>query len=219
MNDAAGKDGLNGMSDAAGVIELWGVPQPLQGLTGDDRVYLQQFSLPRGEGYYAGKLLVPTEKGVPESEVDLDVRAPKWKRMQLLPFRKNVYQEHFATARRSPVDVDVYRKAKGIAVEGRAVPKPVLRLYEAKFPNCMLEGIEAGKYGPPTDVQAQCWPIALKGRDFMATVLNEAAGKTLAYLLPAIRARQAPATFTALVMVPSCSCSWRRRSWPDRPTR
>ncbi|KAH7970231.1 hypothetical protein HPB49_001376 [Dermacentor silvarum] len=122
-----------------------------------------------GEGYYAGKLLVRTEKGVPESEVDLDVRAPKWQRMQLLPFQKNVYQEHFATARRSSADVDVYRKAKGIAVEGRAVPKPVLRLYEAKFPDGMLEGIEAGKYGPPTDVQAQCWPIALKGRDFMAT--------------------------------------------------
>lgn len=43
MNDAAGKDGLNGMSDAAGVIELWGVPQPLQGLTGDDRVSFSSF--------------------------------------------------------------------------------------------------------------------------------------------------------------------------------
>ncbi|XP_075527060.1 uncharacterized protein LOC142559331 [Dermacentor variabilis] len=78
------------------------------------------------------------------------------------------------------------RKTKGITVEERAVPKAVLRLCEANFPDDVLEGIEAGKYGPPTDIQAQCWLIALKGRDLKVTVHGGARGKTLAYLLPAI---------------------------------
>nr|XP_050023967.1 probable ATP-dependent RNA helicase DDX5 [Dermacentor andersoni] len=186
MNEAAGVNGLNGMNDAAGVIELWGVPPPLLDLTADEIALYRRYCLPRGEGSFVSKLLVRTEKGIPESDVDLDVRAPKWRPTETLPFRKNVYREHFATARRSSVDVDAYRKTKDIAVEGRAVPKPVLRLYEANFPDGVLEGIEAGKYGLPTDIQAQCWPIALKGRDLMATVRGGARDTTLAYLLPAI---------------------------------
>ncbi|KAH7970711.1 hypothetical protein HPB49_014562 [Dermacentor silvarum] len=77
-------------------------------------------------------------------------------------------------------------KPRGSLSRGAPCRSPFYGYTKPTFLTAMLEGIEAGKYGPPTDVQAQCWPIALKGRDFMATVPNEGAGKTLSYLLPAI---------------------------------
>ncbi|XP_075749251.1 putative ATP-dependent RNA helicase DDX5 [Rhipicephalus microplus] len=64
--------------------------------------------------------------------------------------------------------------------------KPVLRVYEANFPACLVEALEANNCtSDPTPIEAQCWSILLKRRDLLA-VLRTSDGKTMAYILPAI---------------------------------
>lgn len=48
----------------------------------------------------------------------------------------------------------------------------------------MQEVTKAG-FVEPTPIQAQGWPMALKGRDLIG-IAETGSGKTLAYLLPAI---------------------------------
>lgn len=48
----------------------------------------------------------------------------------------------------------------------------------------MQEVVKAG-FTEPTAIQAQGWPMALKGRDLIG-IAETGSGKTLAYLLPAI---------------------------------
>ncbi|KAL1486779.1 hypothetical protein MTO96_008763 [Rhipicephalus appendiculatus] len=90
------------------------------------------------------------------SQLPASLHLPQWNRIQLPPFEKNWYREHAGTALRSDDEVDYFRKSNGITVKG----------------------------GLP--VQAQCWPLALQGRDLLVTLRNYAEGKTLAYLVPAI---------------------------------
>jgi ATP-dependent RNA helicase DDX5/DBP2 len=46
----------------------------------------------------------------------------------------------------------------------------------------LLQVLHAG-FSAPTPIQAQSWPIALRGRDIVA-VVKTGSGKTLGYLLP-----------------------------------
>ncbi|KAH7952077.1 probable ATP-dependent RNA helicase DDX5 [Rhipicephalus sanguineus] len=113
---------------------------------------------------------------------------PNWRETHLQPFERNFYREHFRTAWRSPEAVKEYREKNGITiVNGRGVPKPVLHTHEANFPACLVEALEANNStSSPTPAQAQCWPVALKGRDLLAVLGTGAQDKTLAYILPAI---------------------------------
>lgn len=49
----------------------------------------------------------------------------------------------------------------------------------------VLEGVLKAGFTEPTAIQAQGWPMALKGRDLVGLAVT-GSGKTLAYLLPAI---------------------------------
>ncbi|XP_037528578.1 uncharacterized protein LOC119405822 [Rhipicephalus sanguineus] len=73
------------------------------------------------------------------------LRKPNWKNIQLEPFEKNLYEEHPATASRSMADVEAYRKANGVSVKGRDVPKPILALEGSNFPDFIVKGIEVGE--------------------------------------------------------------------------
>lgn len=48
-----------------------------------------------------------------------------------------------------------------------------------------LEVIANLRFADPTPIQAQGWPMALKGRDLIG-IAETGSGKTLAYLLPAL---------------------------------
>lgn len=48
-----------------------------------------------------------------------------------------------------------------------------------------MQEIEKAGFTEPTAIQAQGWPMALKGRDLIG-IAETGSGKTLAYLLPAI---------------------------------
>ncbi|KAH6941167.1 hypothetical protein HPB50_014466 [Hyalomma asiaticum] len=116
-----------------------------------------------------------------------NVRPPAWRHILLPSYPKYSYGEHNRTAQRSPEEVGAFRNANEITVMGSGVPKPLLSLEEASFPEPItkvIEGINTGS--SPTPLQAQCWPVALKGRDFVAVDRTESKGKSLAYLVPAV---------------------------------
>lgn len=110
--------------------------------------------------------------------------APHWERIELQPFVKDFFRENAATADRLSRDVDAYRRSNSIAVTGSEVPKPILSIEEASLPQHIVNAVQA--WGSLTSVHAQCWPVALRGRDMLACVHGESEGSTLGYLVPAI---------------------------------
>ncbi|KAH7441865.1 hypothetical protein KP509_03G059400 [Ceratopteris richardii] len=110
---------------------------------------------------------------------------PRKKFDGLPPFEKNFYVEHPNVSAMTPNDVTSYRKKREIHVEGENVPKPVYTFDEACFPDHVLDVIKKAGFTEPTAIQAQGWPMALRGRDLIGLAVT-GSGKTLAYLLPAI---------------------------------
>mmetsp|Transcript_756 Transcript_756/g.2668 ORF Transcript_756/g.2668 Transcript_756/m.2668 type:complete len:419 (+) Transcript_756:113-1369(+) len=103
----------------------------------------------------------------------------------LIKFDKNFYLEHPDVAARTQQEVDAYRVKKEITVEGADVPKPVTSFDEASFPDYVLSEVLKAGFTEPTPIQAQGWPMALKGRD-MIGLAETGSGKTLSYLLPSV---------------------------------
>ncbi|MBA0695665.1 hypothetical protein Goari_002275, partial [Gossypium aridum] len=85
----------------------------------------------------------------------------------------------------SEMEVEEYRQRREITVEGRDVPKPVKSFADVGFPDYVLQEVSKAGFVEPTAIQAQGWPMALKGRDLIG-IAETGSGKTLAYLLPAI---------------------------------
>ncbi|KAH7951394.1 probable ATP-dependent RNA helicase DDX5 [Rhipicephalus sanguineus] len=136
---------------------------------------------------------------------------PNWREAHLQPVQKNFYREHFRTAWRSLEQAEKYREENRITiVKGGGAEKPLLQLYEANFPACLVEALEANNCTSDlSPIQAQCWPIALKGKDLLAVLRTAAEGKVLAYILPAsVHVLHQPPlkphqSFLALVLVPT----------------
>ncbi|ROL42920.1 putative ATP-dependent RNA helicase DDX5 [Anabarilius grahami] len=113
------------------------------------------------------------------------LRKKHWNLDELPKFEKNFYQEHHEVSRRSPQDVEHYRRTKEITVKGRDCPKPIMKFHEASFPNYVMDVITKQNWTEPTPIQAQGWPVALSGKDLVG-IAQTGSGKTLSYLLPAI---------------------------------
>uniref|UniRef100_A0A5B7A1C5 RNA helicase n=1 Tax=Davidia involucrata TaxID=16924 RepID=A0A5B7A1C5_DAVIN len=120
------------------------------------------------------------------SKGDLDsITLPKQDFMNLVPFEKNFYIESPSVRAMTEQDAMLYRARREITVEGQDVPKPIRVFQEANFPDYCLEVIAKLGFVEPTPIQAQGWPLALKGRDLIG-IAETGSGKTLAYLLPAL---------------------------------
>lgn len=63
-------------------------------------------------------------------------------------------------------------------VKGLNVPKPVSTFPEASFPEYILSTLGKQGFVEPTPIQAQGWPMALSGRDFVG-IAQTGSGKTL----------------------------------------
>eukprot|EP01018_Ginkgo_biloba_P021807 Gb_31459 [translate_table: standard] len=113
------------------------------------------------------------------------ISLPKQDFDNLIPFEKNFYVEAPSVAALTEDEVRAYRSRREITVEGRDVPKPVRNFRDASFPEYVLQEIIKAGFTEPTAIQAQGWPMALKGRDLIG-IAETGSGKTLAYLLPAI---------------------------------
>ncbi|XP_075730741.1 putative ATP-dependent RNA helicase DDX5 [Rhipicephalus microplus] len=121
------------------------------------------------------------------TQVDRNLRAPRWKGLRLPPIQKDVYLEHITTARRPMEEVEAYWQTNGITVTGCDIPKPILRINEHSFPKPISKVIEALNPGSALRaMQAQCWPVAMKGKDLVVIDLNGSKDKHQAYLVPAI---------------------------------
>jgi hypothetical protein len=100
------------------------------------------------------------------------------------------------------------RKAIGVVVRGAvdACPLPLAPDFAWGAPGLPVPAMWAGcgrwlRGAPPTPVQRQAWPAALRGLDVLA-VASPGSGKTLAYLLPAAaRVLAAPRDACAVVVV------------------
>uniref|UniRef100_A0A667XC93 RNA helicase n=1 Tax=Myripristis murdjan TaxID=586833 RepID=A0A667XC93_9TELE len=159
-----------------------------------------RFGGSRGGGGGGGKYGNPGER----------LRKKHWNLDELPKFEKNFYQQHPDVTRRSPQEVEQYRRAKTVTVKGRECPNPIMKFHEASFPcNCKLplishlptayvmDVINKQNWTEPTPIQAQGWPLALSGKD-MVGIAQTGSGKTLSvtfvgylinitiYLLPAI---------------------------------
>ncbi|XAR50229.1 RNA helicase [Bertholletia excelsa] len=120
------------------------------------------------------------------SRDDLDnIALPKQDFGNLVPFEKNFYVESPSVRAMSEQDAMLYCARREITVEGHDVPKPIRMFEEANFPGYCLEVIGRLGFIEPTPIQAQGWPMALKGRDLIG-IAETGSGKTLAYLLPAL---------------------------------
>uniref|UniRef100_A0A4W6BK05 RNA helicase n=1 Tax=Lates calcarifer TaxID=8187 RepID=A0A4W6BK05_LATCA len=113
------------------------------------------------------------------------LRKKHWNLDELPKFEKNFYQQHPDITRRSPQEVEQYRRSKAITVKGRECPYPITKFSEASFPSYVMDVINKQNWTEPTPIQAQGWPLALSGKD-MVGIAQTGSGKTLSYLLPAI---------------------------------
>jgi superfamily II DNA/RNA helicase len=63
-------------------------------------------------------------------------------------------------------------------VRGRDVPKPAETIQEANFPPYIHKTLLKQGFTEPTAIQAQGWPMALSGRDFVG-IARTGSGKTI----------------------------------------
>ncbi|XP_068118959.1 probable ATP-dependent RNA helicase DDX5 isoform X2 [Hyperolius riggenbachi] len=109
----------------------------------------------------------------------------KWNLETLPKFEKNFYQESPDAARRTPQEIEQYRRSKEITVRGYNCPKPVFTFHEACFPDSLMDVLRRQNFTEPTPIQSQGWPVALSGLDMVGVAMT-GSGKTLSYLLPGI---------------------------------
>ena len=76
------------------------------------------------------------------------------------------------------VEVESFRKAKEIFVKGLNIPKPVTTFEEAGFPDYIYNTLMRQGFVEPTPIQAQGWPMALCGQDFVG-IAQTGSGKTI----------------------------------------
>ncbi|KAF8650990.1 hypothetical protein AX16_004976 [Volvariella volvacea WC 439] len=113
------------------------------------------------------------------------LRAVDWSHTKLERFEKNFYVEDKRVAARSEREIEEFRRAKEIKVQGRGVPRPITSFDEAGFPEYLMSTIRAQGFTNPTPIQCQAWPMALSGRDVVA-IAQTGSGKTISFALPAM---------------------------------
>ncbi|XP_049874517.1 ATP-dependent RNA helicase p62-like [Pectinophora gossypiella] len=79
---------------------------------------------------------------------------------------------------------DSYRNEHNVTVIGDEIPSPYTEIDSSGFPDYIKNYLKKQQIIKPTVIQAQGWPIALSGQNFVG-VAQTGTGKTLAFLLPA----------------------------------
>ncbi|KAI4121237.1 MAG: hypothetical protein LQ338_006477 [Usnochroma carphineum] len=135
-----------------------------------------------GGGSYGGDFGGSSDK---MANLGAGLKTQHWDIATLPKFEKSFYKEDPAVTNRSERDVEAFRKAKEITVQGKHVPRPVETFDEAGFPKYVMDEVKAQGFPHPTAIQSQGWPMALSGRDVVG-IAETGSGKTLTYCLPAI---------------------------------
>uniref|UniRef100_A0A182K4E1 RNA helicase n=1 Tax=Anopheles christyi TaxID=43041 RepID=A0A182K4E1_9DIPT len=124
-------------------------------------------------------------------------QASKEKWAKCPPLVKMFYNEREEVAQMSPAQVTAFREANNNIVvertfkdakdvERKPIPNPVSAFHQAfgEYPD-LMEELRKQKFTTPTPIQAQAWPILLRGEDLIG-IAQTGTGKTLAFLLPAL---------------------------------
>ncbi|XP_063707674.1 ATP-dependent RNA helicase p62-like, partial [Culicoides brevitarsis] len=98
---------------------------------------------------------------------------------------KDLYCESDITKNRNLKEVKSFLETNQINTKGNQLPKPVLTFDEIQFPDYIKKEIQRQQFENPTAIQAQAWPIVLKGQN-LVSIAKTGSGKTLGFLLPAI---------------------------------
>jgi len=85
----------------------------------------------------------------------------------------------------SELDPAAYREKNQISSKDD-LPDPVQSFDTAPFCKKMRSALKAAGFAAPTAIQAQGWPLAIRGDD-LVSVAKTGSGKTLVFLLPAFR--------------------------------
>ena len=85
---------------------------------------------------------------------------------------------HTHTHTHTQDEVERFRKERQMFVKGKNVPRPVFTFQEASFPEYVYSTLARQGFTEPTPIQAQGWPMALSGRDFVG-IAQTGSGKTL----------------------------------------
>ncbi|KAG6477801.1 hypothetical protein ZIOFF_061233 [Zingiber officinale] len=78
---------------------------------------------------------------------------------------------------------EAYRRQHEITVTGDVAPDPYMTFQSTGFPPDILKEVHHAGFSAPTPIQAQSWPIVLRGRDIVA-IAKTGSGKTLGFLMP-----------------------------------
>jgi ATP-dependent RNA helicase DDX5/DBP2 len=116
-----------------------------------------------------------------------NLRAVNWSRVNLAPFQKNFYNATPRSQQMDPRDVERLRSEHEITLVRGAgrIPNPIMEFADGNFPDFIMKEIARAGYVKPTPIQAQGFPIALRGED-MVGIAQTGSGKTLGFLLPGI---------------------------------
>lgn len=77
------------------------------------------------------------------------------------------------------------KRELGIVTAGQAVARPIIEFAHCQFPPVLSSNLNKAGYEAPTPVQMQMLPVALGGRDVLASA-DTGSGKTVAFLLPLV---------------------------------
>jgi len=108
-----------------------------------------------------------------------------WTRHNLTPFEKNFYRPSSTVLKRSYQEVEHFRGQHQISVRGENIPNPIQFFTDYELPEFVMAEVRRQKYEAPTPIQAQGWPIALSGSNFVG-IAKTGSGKTLGFIMPAI---------------------------------
>ncbi|XP_037879615.1 probable ATP-dependent RNA helicase DDX43 [Glossina fuscipes] len=121
-------------------------------------------------------------------------RAERWSKRP--PLTKDFYVEHTEVANMDKDDVDQIRLQNNNTTVSRVfeqkndepdnIPNPIWKFEQCfgQYPDLLAE-VAKQQFKKPSPIQAQAWPILLKGEDLIG-IAQTGTGKTLAFLLPAL---------------------------------
>ncbi|PAA87306.1 hypothetical protein BOX15_Mlig012397g1 [Macrostomum lignano] len=135
-----------------------------------------------GRSGFSGGL---NRSGTRELMAGANLQKPIWEQIALETFQKNFYIESPEVSSRPEAEVQEFMAARGITVQGQALPRPLFTFSDCPFPDPIRAVLAQQGWLQPTPIQSMGFPLALSGRN-MVGIAQTGSGKTAAFLLPAL---------------------------------
>ncbi|KAI3384556.1 hypothetical protein SNEBB_003623 [Seison nebaliae] len=112
-------------------------------------------------------------------------------KIPIADFEKEFYLESEITKNRQPEELNEFRVKNQLSITKTAtcqmeVNKPIMTFEEMNLQKDLMEVFEKAKYERPTCIQSVAWPLLMNGSNVVG-IAQTGSGKTMAFLLPAVR--------------------------------